>query len=100
MKIKFFEKKKKFQKGGIHINPNIYWSVCLSLAFVIILASFVFGFYLFKSINQEFKIENNDDLAKKINQEMFDNVLEYFSGREQASNKILNSPSPVVDPSL
>ena len=35
-----------------------------------------------------------------VKKESIEKVLEYFSEREKKSNQILNSPSPVVDPSL
>jgi preprotein translocase subunit Sec61beta len=102
MQIKFFKTKKTFKKGGIHINPNIYWGICLGVAFVIVAASVVFGVLLFREINKELVIaaENNNTQIKKINMTRIEKVLNYFKERENESFEILNSPAPVVDPSL
>jgi len=35
-----------------------------------------------------------------IKKERIDKILEYFSEREKKSIEIINSPSPIIDPSL
>jgi len=103
MKIEILKMKKSFKKGGFHTNPNIGWEFILCIAFVIILASFIFGFYLFKKTNEEFIIpitDTNGGQVEMVKKERIKNVLEYFSEREKKSIEILNSPSPIVDPSL
>ena len=35
-----------------------------------------------------------------VNENRILKALDYFSAREEKSNEILNSPAPVVDPSL
>ncbi len=102
MQIKFFKTKKTFKKGGIHINPNIYWGICLGVAFVLVAVAVIFGVLLFKEINKELvtAAENNNTQIQKINTERIENVLNYFKERENESYQILNSPAPVVDPSL
>lgn len=102
MKIEILKIKKKFKKGGFHTNPNIGWRIILFLVFFMIVISIIFGFYLFRKTNKEFVISNTeikvqDNIVKK---ERLEKVLEYFSEREKKSTLILNSPSPIVDPSL
>ncbi|MEK9182471.1 MAG: hypothetical protein AAB809_00140 [Patescibacteria group bacterium] len=102
MEIKIFKIKKKFKKGGIHVNPSVYWNIIQGITFFAIVGSFVFGFSLFRKINKEFisSAENTDKQAETISKERIDRALEYFSDRENKSESILNSPSPIIDPSL
>jgi uncharacterized membrane protein len=102
MKINFFKIKKHFKKGGLHINPDIYWEILLIMAFIIVLLFFSFDFSLFQTINKGFTTsnENAGSQPKTINKDRIDKVLQYFSDREKKSTQVLNSPVPVVDPSL
>lgn len=101
MKIKFLQKKKKFKKGGSGIKPDFYWRYIIYMSFILISASCIFAVFLFKKVNQN-SILNDLDLKEQetIKKERLDKVLEYFSKREQKSIEILNSPSPIIDPSL
>lgn len=102
MEIKVFKIKKSFRKGGLHTNPDVYWNILQGVALVIVLGSFIFGFLFSKKVNKELVLstENTDQQAETISKERIDQVLEYFSLREQKSNQIFNSPSPIIDPSL
>lgn len=102
MDIKIFKNKKSFKKGGFHSNPNISWEFVFWAAFVLVLASFVFGFYLFVQINKEFILPTTikDGQVPIVNKDRIEKVLNYFSEKEKKSAEILNSPSPIVDPSL
>ena len=102
MKIEILKIKKSFKKGGFHTNPNISWEFILCMALIVVLASFIFGFYLFKQINEEFvvPITNTDGQIEMVKKERIEKVLDYFSEREKKSTEILNSPAPIVDPSL
>jgi hypothetical protein len=101
MKIDFLKRKKKFRKGGLGIKPDLYWRYILCATFVLILFFCVFGLYLFIEINKESTLLvtniNNQETIKK---ERIDKALEYFKEREKKSIEILNSRSPIVDPSL
>ncbi len=100
MEINFFKKKKKFRKGGMDIKPDLYWRYILYMVFVLIIASCAFGIYLFWGVNTESAPIVNSSGQDMIKKERLDKVLEYFSEREKKSVEILNSPSPIVDPSL
>lgn len=101
MNLKIFKIKKSFKKGGAHIRPSTSWKIVLGVAFVLVLVSFVFGFNLFLQINKEFVAtsDNSNTQIKIVKKERITKTLDYFSAREQKSNEILNSPSPIVDPS-
>ncbi len=99
MKIKFFKKEKVFKKGGFHTNPDIGWEIVLYISFVLVLGSFVFGFFLFQRVDEEFTPTANSTEARIIDREKMGKVLEYFAEREEKSSEIINSPSPFVDPS-
>lgn len=102
MQLNFFKNKKIFKKGGIHINPNVYWAASLLIAAVLIAAGVFFGFNLFRKINQELITASDSDSIKiqTTDGERIKKVIEYFSEKEQKSLQILNSRAPVVDPSL
>ena len=101
MDIKFLKNKKKFRKGGLGIRPDLYWRYILYMTFTLILFSCVFGVYFFMKINKGPVLPVADTSEQEaIKKERFDKILEYFSEREKKSIEILNSPSPIVDPSL
>ena len=102
MKIKFFKKENNFKKKDFTLNPNFYWKIAVMFIFFSTVLSFFFGYRLFIKINQEsiLPITNNDEQLPIVNEDRIEKVLNYFSEREIKSNQILNSPAPVVDPSL
>jgi hypothetical protein len=101
MDLKFLKKQKKFKKASLIIKPDLYWRYLIYMTFFLILVSCVFGFYLFIKINKEPILPvvstGGEGLIKK---ERINKVLEYFKERENKSIEILNSPSPIIDPSL
>lgn len=101
MQINLFKTKKNFKKKKSEANPSFYWKVIVSLAFVLILTSFIFGYYVFNEMQKEADL-SGQGFAKRqpIRKERLDKVLEYFSAREKKSIEIMNSAPPVVDPSL
>lgn len=99
MNIKFPKRKKNYNKRE-NPNPDFLWRMLLLFAFLIVLASGVFGFYLFLEVNKEPDIQTEDGNSLIVNKKRIDTTLEYFSSREKKSSEILNSPSPVIDPSL
>lgn len=102
MKIKFFKKENNFKKKNFAFNPNLFWEIAVCGAFIMILLSLFFGYRLFAQINQELVLSDIDknEQVLQINKDRIEKVLNYFSEREKKSNQILNSPAPVVDPSL
>jgi len=101
MNLDFLKKKKKFRKGGIGIKPDLYWRYILYMTFSLIVIFCVFGLYLFWEINNESITPAVDTLEQDtVKKERIDKVLEYFLEREEKSVEILNSPSPIIDPSL
>ncbi len=102
MEIKFLKIKKNFRKENPKINPEIYWKVVIILAFLLMIASFIFAYNLFVETNKDdFQaIENNNVQTGNKEKTRIENALEYFSLRAKKSNEILNSPTSIVDPSL
>lgn len=101
MEINFLKKKKKFKKGGTGIKPDLYWKYILNMTFALIVIFCAFGLYLFMGIKNESIVPVvNTPEQNMIKKERINKVLEYFSEREKKSIKILNSPSPIIDPSL
>ncbi len=102
MKIELFKIEKNYRKENFEINPGIYWKTIMVLAFLAISTLLVFSYNLFIQTNKE----NTSVVGKKDNKnenkekEKIKNALEYFSEREKKSIEILNSPVPIVDPSL
>jgi hypothetical protein len=100
MKIKLFKKENNFKKKDFQLNPNLYWKLFLLFVFVIILLSIFFGYSLFMTINEDSVLPGSGGQVLMINKDRIGKVLNYFSEREQKSIQIINSPSPVVDPTL
>jgi|SRR3990167_6140748 len=101
MEIKIFKRKRSFKKGGLHSDPNIFWEALLLLGFSVFVASCVFGFYLFRTISQKFTSlgDQVQSETRTVSKERINKILEYFSDKQQRSSEIINSPSPIVDPS-
>jgi len=101
MKFNFLKKKKKFIKGGSKIKPDFYWRYIVYLTFVLFFLSCIFGIFLFKKVNSEItlSVENSRE-QETIKKERFNEILEYFQEREKKSIEIINSPSPISDPSI
>ena len=101
MQIQIFKKQKQIEKKNFKINVNFYWKLILLTFFILTISSFIFGFYLFKKINKDFVYfyDNLSDKIEVVKKERIEKGLEYFSNREKKSIDILNSPSPIIDPS-
>ena len=101
MKIKLFKKENNFKKKDFELNPNLYWKIVLFLALAAIFFSFSFGYYLFMKINNEDSSLSAGDIkqAPLLTRASLEKALNYFSEREKKSAEIINSPSPIVDPS-
>ena len=102
MNIKFFKKENNFKKKNFAFNSNLYWKIFVAGTLVIILFIFYFGYNLFMQINQESAIPatNTSGQIPTVSPDRMKKALDNFSARETKSNQIINSPSPVVDPSL
>jgi hypothetical protein len=99
--MQIFKKKNNFRKKEFGFNANLYWEFAALFAALFIAASFVFGYLLFLRIDREFTLspENGSVRIPMLDRERLGNALHYFSEREKKSAEIINSPSPVVDPS-
>ena len=102
IKINFFKKEKNFKKKNFAFNANLYWEFALLVLLIMILLSSFFGYYLFSQINQEpvLSIDSTNVKASILDKNKLEKILNYFSDRQKKSIEILNSPLPVVDPSL
>jgi len=104
MKLKEILKKKKiYKKENFTINVGLFWNIILAVAFVLVVSSFVFGFFLFKKVDEsssDSTSNKKDNSIEMVTKERINRDLQYFVDREKRSTNILNSLSPVVDPSL
>jgi uncharacterized protein YabE (DUF348 family) len=101
MQINFLKPKKNFKKKNLELGPNFYWKIIILVTFLLTLSSFIFGYFTFEQVKEDESLYF-DGVQKKqsIEKQRVAKALEYFSLKEQKSLKILNSPSPVVDPSI
>jgi hypothetical protein len=100
MQIKLPIFKKSFKKGGIHNSPDIYWDLIQLISLLIILASMAYGFFLFRTINDAFnKTENSVVDKNPSNKDRIESALRLYEIKENNSTTIINSPSPIIDPS-
>jgi hypothetical protein len=101
MELKLPKRKKVFKKGGLYTSPDIFWDIIQVVAFLFILGSLVFGFFLFRKINKAFVVqsENSNTKTTIISKERIDKALEYYANKEKISQNIITLPSPIIDPS-
>ena len=102
MKINFLKKKNNFKKKSSDIYLSFYWEVVVLVTIAVISAFFIFGYYLFIQTNQEIvlPVANGSSQVGVVNKDSIEKVLNFFSERSETTTAILNSPAPVVDPSL
>ncbi len=102
MKIDFLKKNNSFKKKNFSFNPSLYWRFALVVVFSLLVIACIFGYSLFVGTDQESIQPALSDGSKaiKVDIDRIDKALNYFSDRETKSNQIINSPAPVVDPSL
>ena len=102
MKIKLLKKKETFRKKNLEIDASFYWKIILYTGFLLMILSALFGWYIFSQVNKDPDTLTNITLGQvgTVNKNRIDKDLEYFSQRSINSQDILNSPSPVVDPSF
>jgi len=101
MKIDFLKNKKKFKKGGSGIKPDRYWRCIICITFILIVFFLVFGWYFFEQTSRGLTPSISSTSEQEIKEEeKIGKALQYFKIRENKSVEILNSPSPIIDPSL
>jgi len=100
--LKFFKKEKKFKKESSWFSLALYWRLVVFLVFLSAIFSMFFGYYFFNKEGRESASGSSalGGQVEKIKKERIEKVLEYFAVKKQKSNQIINSPAPVVDPSL
>ena len=102
--IKLLTKEKHFKKDkeSLWLDISLYWKLTVCFMFLVFLLASFFGYYLFMQINKDFTSEQGsiNSQVPTVKKESIDKVLQIFSTRAQKSNQILNSPTPVIDPSL
>ena len=101
MKIDF-KLKKNFTKESFTVNPHIYFRFVIFIAIGITLVGFGLGFSVFKKFDKVSSEQANETTEKaELNRkERIENILQYFVEREKKSIEIINSPAPIVDPSI
>lgn len=102
MKITLFKKENNFGKKNFVLNPNIFWEFSIIFIFIFFIFSAFFGYNLFTQINQESVLigDVKGGNVPSVKEERMKRVLDYFTSKENKSLEILNSKSPVIDPSL
>ncbi len=100
-KIKFLKREKKFRKGDSWIKPDLYFRLVVLVVLFLVAVFMAFGWYFFRetSMEQSASVENVS-FPENLDEKKIRGVLDYFEARKEKSKEILNSPSPVIDPSL
>jgi type II secretory pathway component PulC len=102
MKIKIFKKENNFKNKDLNFNLNLYWEIAICSTLILVALSSFFAYNLFQQMKQKFVLPTTAESGQvpTISQDRINEVLNYFSDKEKKSTQILNSPAPVVDPSL
>lgn len=102
--LHFKKKEKNFakEKSGLWSNINFYWELAVGIMFLVFIFALFLSFSFFTKTNTESISSTtvNSNTLKTIKKERIDKVLEYFATKAKKSDQILNSPAPVVDPSM
>ncbi len=100
--LKFFKKEKNFKKETIWLDINLYWRGAIGFILLATIGSLVFGYIFFIKNSQDVVISKSatNGQVETVNKDRINNVLNYFSAREQTINQIISSPAEVSDPSL
>ncbi|MBI3306006.1 hypothetical protein HYZ82_02630 [Candidatus Nomurabacteria bacterium] len=102
MEITLFKKEHKFAKGERRLRIKFFWKLAVLFMLTVAVFSAFLGYYLFKQVNKEVVVNEADVISQTetVKKERIEKSLEHFNLREEKSNQILNSPAPVIDPSL
>ena len=95
------KKEKKLNKVKSDVDVNSYWRLLIIVSLTLIIFAIAFGAYFFININKDFEnpsIKTSVQM-EKVKKERINNVLNYFVVKSQKTESILNSESPVIDPS-
>lgn len=90
------------KKENYQPNADKYWKIILGMAFTLIIASFIFGYILFKKTTNEFDANLNliKDNSAVLRKERIEKALDGFSEKKSKTMEVLSYPAGVVDPSL
>jgi Tfp pilus assembly protein PilO len=99
--LKFLKREKNFKKESIWLDINMYWRGAICFILLSTLFSLTFGYIFFMKNSQDISNSSNvtSEQVETISKDRINNVLNIFSVRQQTTEKIINSPAPVVDPS-
>ncbi len=84
-------------------NTGHYWSILLSVFFVLVVVLIGFNVYVLHQINREaiFTVTDTSDVnVPKVNQSRLEAVLDYFDNRAKRAEEVLLAKPQVVDPAL
>ncbi len=108
-KFNFKNITKKFSKGHgedkSKIEFSVYrdWSVFLVIFFIFLIFIAMANVYLFTIINKEeifAKERSVEEEIEMLDIETLKNIMEFFDGRAENFNKLLEQKPDIVDPSL
>ncbi len=102
IQLKFSKKTKKFKKEKSWLNIYFYWKLVIGILFVTTFLYILFSYRFFLETNKDFILLEDSAKAgsKTVQKDRIDKILEYFSQRKEKSKEIINSPAPIIDPSL
>ena len=99
--MNIFKFEKKYKKKEHILNPRILWIMSLMVSFLIIIFSIMYGVIMLIDINKDFNPEGLQLMneTEKNREIRLEKAIEYFSNKKETTIRIINSNSPVVDPS-
>ncbi len=97
-----FKPKTHFQKGGIASSADFFWGGLLIVIFLVLAGFAVFCLLIFIGVTKQpiFEVATSNGKTQIINKDRVNAALSHFSDRAKKSTEIMDSPVPVVDPSL
>lgn len=95
------QKKKVYKKQNFSASLDLCWNAVLFAFFTVVIASFVFGFYMYIRVNKEpfysphVSVELPEAEHAKLNR-----ALSHFNELEAKSAEIKTAPAAMRDPSI
>lgn len=100
--LDLIKKDSTIKKENYQPNADKYWRIILGIASALIIASFIFGYILFKKTTNDFDANLNliKDNSAMLRKERIEKALDGFSDKKSKTMEVLSYPAGVVDPSL
>jgi len=90
-------------KSKVSMHPHVVWGVFLAVSFALFILLIAANSYLFIQINEELIFSKEravDEEIEMMNVDVLKTTIEFFDGRAETFENLIEQKSYIVDPSL